>query len=487
MEPGYQTFPLIAGARDIDLTVERSQVRLFGVSFEKNTPGVIYNSLGLIARVQVQTVVRYFDKPQWTEELQHQHPDLVVINYGTNEDVIADYIERYYPGELRQVIEAVKAAVPRASVLVVSPMDRGQRDSDSRIATVPTLPRLVDIQRRWRRDGLRVLQYISSHGRRGTMARWYDSQPRLVSADFTRPLPAGARKVGVLLDQALESGYRQFKAREQRRPHSGQARSDSRYVLRSGACSGGCRPPKKDQQEKPHKKRVRVPVVYVCPPSGGRPCGPSVNEAPDPLAFSKAAEPGAILRTALASARKYVAAHFAVRRFAHRVGRLGQPDASGFQAKFSAGGPGYTLAGPPVSRVPPNSTAGKQLARMVHQRHRGPQKRRDRGPGWSESHVAVGGRDGDPECRVPAAWNCITCGSPGGGQLEFSVDGAPTETIDTDGQDGPGVYSYAASPGPHQYMLRTLSSAPVRLFGWVAQNHAGGTYKRSASTARRPS
>ena len=49
------------------------------------------------------------------------------------------------------------------------------------------------------------------------MERWYDSTPRLVSADFTHPLPAGARKVGVLLDQALESGYRQFKAREQRR------------------------------------------------------------------------------------------------------------------------------------------------------------------------------------------------------------------------------------------------------------------------------
>jgi hypothetical protein len=54
-------------------------------------------------------------------------------------------------------------------------------------------------------------------GGEGTMARWYDSQPRLVSADFTHPFPAGARKVGVLLDQALESGYRKFKAREQQR------------------------------------------------------------------------------------------------------------------------------------------------------------------------------------------------------------------------------------------------------------------------------
>jgi lysophospholipase L1-like esterase len=216
-QPAYRTFPLAAGAREINLSVERGPVRLFGVSFERNTPGVIYNSLGLNGG-QVQVVVRYFDKPQWTEELQHQHPDLVVINYGTNESIYADYIERTYPGELRQVIACVKAAVPRASVLVMSPMDRGQRDSSSRISTVPTLPRLVEIQRQIASEmGCAFFNTFQAMGGEGTMARWYDSTPRLVSADFTHPMPAGARKVGVLLDQALESGYRQFKAREQRR------------------------------------------------------------------------------------------------------------------------------------------------------------------------------------------------------------------------------------------------------------------------------
>ena len=219
VEPAYQTFPLNAGAREINLSVERGPVRLFGVSFERNRPGVIYNSLGLNGG-QVQVVVRYFDKPQWTEELQHQHPDLVVINYGTNESIYADYIERYYPGELRQVIEHVKAALPRSSILIMSPMDRGQRDSNARITTVATLPRLIEIQRQMAAEtGCAFFNTFQAMGGAGTMERWYDSTPRLVSADFTHPLPAGAHKVGVLLDQALESGYRQFKAREQRRSH----------------------------------------------------------------------------------------------------------------------------------------------------------------------------------------------------------------------------------------------------------------------------
>ncbi|HEX5229993.1 MAG TPA: GDSL-type esterase/lipase family protein [Bryobacteraceae bacterium] len=214
-EPADQSFPLTAGEREIQLSVERGPVRLFGVTFERNAPGVVYNSLGLNGG-QVLSVVSYFDKAQWAEELAEQHPDLVVINYGTNESGYADYIEHSYPGELRQVIDRVKAAVPRSSVLIMSPMDRGQRDANARITTVPALPRLVEIQRKTAAEtGCAFFNTFQAMGGAGTMARWYDSQPRLVSADFTHPLPAGAHKVGVLLDQALESGFRQFKAREQ--------------------------------------------------------------------------------------------------------------------------------------------------------------------------------------------------------------------------------------------------------------------------------
>jgi lysophospholipase L1-like esterase len=214
--PGFQTFALPAGARAIDLTVERGPVRLFGVSFERDGPGVIYNSLGLNGG-QVQVVVRYFDRPQWTLELRHERPDLVVLNYGTNESVFADYIERYYAGELREVIGRVKAAVPDASILVMSPMDRGQRDSSGQITTVPTLPRLVEIQQKIAAEmGCAFFNTFQAMGGEGTMGRWYESQPRLVSADFMHPLPGGARKVGVLLDEALETGYRQYQARHQR-------------------------------------------------------------------------------------------------------------------------------------------------------------------------------------------------------------------------------------------------------------------------------
>ena len=44
-------------------------------------------------------------------------------------------------------------------------------------------------------------------GGEGTMGRWYHAQPRLVSADFMHPMPAGAAIVGGLFESALVKSY----------------------------------------------------------------------------------------------------------------------------------------------------------------------------------------------------------------------------------------------------------------------------------------
>jgi hypothetical protein len=46
------------------------------------------------------------------------------------------------------------------------------------------------------------------------MGRWYTGEPRLVSADFIHPMPAGARIVGTLLYQALLDGYNRYKLKQ---------------------------------------------------------------------------------------------------------------------------------------------------------------------------------------------------------------------------------------------------------------------------------
>lgn len=213
---GFATFPLPPGTRQVQLEVMSGRARLFGYSFEKSGPGVIYSSLGLNG-AQVQSALRYFEVQQWTDSLRHEHPDLVVLNYGTNESVDnSGYIENRYPGELRQVLDRIRTAVPEASVLVMSPMDRGKREGGE-IVTPAILPQIVGIQKQVALDaGWAFFDTFDAMGGSGTMARWYNSSPRLVSADFMHPLPAGAAKVGALLDEALFQGYDRYEQRERR-------------------------------------------------------------------------------------------------------------------------------------------------------------------------------------------------------------------------------------------------------------------------------
>ena len=47
-------------------------------------PGVVYHSLG-VNGANVTLLSRSFSGPHWAAELRHYKPDLVIINYGTNE------------------------------------------------------------------------------------------------------------------------------------------------------------------------------------------------------------------------------------------------------------------------------------------------------------------------------------------------------------------------------------------------------------------
>ncbi len=66
---------------------------------------------------------------------------------------------------------------------------------------------------------------------------------------------------------------------------------------------------------------------------------------------------------------------------------------------------------------------------------------------------------------------------PGGGELELEVDQQIVGMIATAGDLGPGSYQTTLTPGPHQLLLRTLETAPVRLFGWTLDNPRGITFE----------
>ena len=234
---------------------------------------------------------------------------------------------------------------------------------------------------------------------------------------------------------------------------------------------------KKTSKKTIHKKHVRVPVVYVSPVVRGAALRAISERTSQPLEVLAGAGALVPFFEQLSHPPENMSLHILQYGDSHTASDdWANQMRQDFQAKFGAGGPGYTLPGHPF---------------LGYRRF---DSRGNNSRGWYTSGIVTRKNDGIDglggiSLTSQSAGETVTLSveceqlelhflrQPGGGQLEFSVDGAPTATVDTDGDNGPGVYAYAAPPGPHQYTLRTLSSAPVRLFGWVAQNHAGVTYE----------
>jgi lysophospholipase L1-like esterase len=147
-----------------------------------------------------------------------------------------------------------------------------------------------------------------------------------------------------------------------------------------------------------------------------------------------------------------------------------------FQSRFGSGGPGFAYAGHPYRGYRRFDMAGANSSGWYADGLVGHPGDGKYGMGGVSLTAASAGETVS-ETIDCAELKLFYMQQPGGGALGFSVDGVPVETISTDGDLGPGVYRYEPTPGPHRVELQTLSEAPVRLFGWVAQNKSGITYE----------
>lgn len=219
---GWATFEVRGAARRFEIRVDTGEVRMFGVSFTRiresggqweDCPGIVYSSLG-VNGAYIAILAKMMNTAHWQAALRHAAPDLVVINYGTNESVYAEFVDTTFEGQLRETIRRIRVALPEASILVMSPMDRGHRDATGEISTVPALHRVVNAQQRVAAGlGVGFFNTFEAMGGPGTMGRWYRAEPRLVNADFIHPTNGGAKIVGTLLYKNLMAGYQRHKTR----------------------------------------------------------------------------------------------------------------------------------------------------------------------------------------------------------------------------------------------------------------------------------
>src|ERR1041385_8404309 len=212
--PGYAPFEIPGGSKQFTLRVTRGTVRLYGADFRIAAKGVVYSGLG-VNGANVTLLSKSLNERHWTAVLHHYEPDLVIVNYGTNESGFPEFVDSTWGNEMKEVVRRLHAALPGIPVLLMSPMDRGELKENGEIDTIPTMPRLVNIEARVAREtGAAFFNTFEAMGGQGTMGRWYSAEPRLVGADYIHPMPAGAKVVGELLYTAFRDGYKAYKLRQ---------------------------------------------------------------------------------------------------------------------------------------------------------------------------------------------------------------------------------------------------------------------------------
>lgn len=192
-------------------TLGHGEVRLFGVVFERDGPGVVYDSLGLDG--SRAKLLRRFDAAHWHDQLRLRRPDLLVLHYGTNESQFAGLSATRYRDDLTETVGHLRAALPGVSCLLVGPMDRAEKDEQGKLVTRDVVKRIVRVQREvaWR-QGCAYWNTWRAMGGEGAMARWYRMKPPLGGGDLTHPTARGADRIGAMLYLALMQGYEASRA-----------------------------------------------------------------------------------------------------------------------------------------------------------------------------------------------------------------------------------------------------------------------------------
>lgn len=197
------------------------QPRLYGVAFERDGPGVVYDSLGLVG-ARANRLLN-FDAEHIRAQLAARGTDLLILGFGGND--ASDNIDRErYEADYRAILRKMRGGREDLGCLVFAPLDQGERDERGRVQTMGTLRDIVAAQRAAAlAEGCAFFDTWRAMGGEGAVARWLRSRPRLASGDLRHMTPAGYEVVANLFYKALLEGFAAYVAEES----EGSAESDT--------------------------------------------------------------------------------------------------------------------------------------------------------------------------------------------------------------------------------------------------------------------
>jgi len=204
--PSEGAFHFTETTKPLTLEVGRGGARIYGVSLERSTPGVVWDGLGMVS-ARYATLAS-LPPGHWRRELQRRGVALVIIQYGANISDKRTLNERRYRRAVTRILRRLKPLRSKLSCLVVGPVDRGfswRRKKPSR----PIVRRIIKVQREAAlAHGCAFWDSHAAQGGDGAARRWLRARPPLIWNDLTHLTPDGATLVGKLLGEALLRSYK---------------------------------------------------------------------------------------------------------------------------------------------------------------------------------------------------------------------------------------------------------------------------------------
>ncbi len=174
-------------------------VRVFGAALETRAAGIVVDSFG-VGALNTKTMAK--PNPElYRAMLQARRYDLLVHMTGANDVFTMDAV----PEALAKIVATQREALPEASILLVTPADRGLRESFR-----PTL-RVVEQRRALAAEaGLALWDQFEAMGGEGSMARFVAEG--MAFGDAVHFNERGGTFVGDRLADALLAGFADYLA-----------------------------------------------------------------------------------------------------------------------------------------------------------------------------------------------------------------------------------------------------------------------------------
>ena len=168
-QAGYVSVDVPDGAHELSLeTTGGGPVRLFGVAMERARPGVVLDAIGINGAHATHLVG---NDRVLREHLAHRKPDLIAVQLGTN--LKSRMPVGNYANEMRQILTFMRATVPTASCLVVTPFDRTTVPVVESEPTPAYIPKVVEALKSVAHDtGCAYWSAYDTMGGKGSFRRW---------------------------------------------------------------------------------------------------------------------------------------------------------------------------------------------------------------------------------------------------------------------------------------------------------------------------